>query len=168
MKNKILKQATIGILIAMGAGLYFLESMVFFPIPVPGARWGFSNLVVLISAVNIGLYETLIVSIGKSFIGGLMSGKFGNIGFIIGLIGSTCAGFMMWMVNKIFKNKTGYLGISSTGAFFNNLTQITLISIVLKNRLVFYYLPYMFFLGLISASINAFISANLDRRLKKS
>jgi heptaprenyl diphosphate synthase len=157
-----------GILIAVGASLYFLESQVFFPVPVPGARWGFSNLVVLISAVNMGLYETLTVSLGKSFVGGLLSGKFGNIGFVIGLSGSICAGFVMWGMNKIFKNKAGYLGISSSGAFFNNLTQIILISIVLRNKLVFYYLPYMFFLGLISAGVNAFISANLDRRLKKS
>ena len=167
IKNKIFRQVTIGILIAIGAALYLIESLIFFPVPLPGTRWGFSNLVVLITAVNIGLYETLMVSIGKSVVGGLISGRFGNIGFLIGLVGSVGAGIGMSMVHRVFKKNMGYMGISSIGAFLNNLIQISLISLVLKNELVFYYLPYMTFLGIISAFINAFISANIEGRFKE-
>jgi len=71
-KSKVFRQVIIGIMIAIGGGLYLIESLVFFPIPLPGARWGFSNLVILIAAVNFSFYETLMISIGKSVVGGLV------------------------------------------------------------------------------------------------
>lgn len=166
MKNKVFRQVIMGIMIAIGGGLYLIESFVLFPIPLPGVRWGFSNLVVLIAATNFSFYETLITSVGKSVVGGLMSGRFGSIGFLVGMLGSVCAGIGMSILHTFLKN-LGYAGISLFGAFLNNLVQIFLISLILNNRLVFYYFPYMMLLGTISALSNAFIAANLERRFKK-
>ncbi len=155
---------TLSMLIALGSVLYLLESLIPFPLPVPGGRWGFSNLVLIIALAGMPLGDILILSIGKSLIGSLLTGRLATPGFLMGITGSLSSAAVMWLLNRT--KKFGLVGISLAGASVSNLIQLLVASalIVKSIEIVFIY-PYMLIMGSISALINAYIAFEVIRRM---
>ncbi|WP_217671874.1 Gx transporter family protein [Marinitoga sp. 1138] len=163
MKNNIPKQA---ILIALASAVYYVESLVPFPIPLPGARWGFSNFAVLYSIVeDKNLKNALYIAIFKSILGSLLSGKFLSPTFFMGFSGSVIATLIMYLALKT--KKFGIIGISESGAIFNNITQVTFGWLfIIKSAGIYWYLPQMILIGTFSAIANAIVVKSALRSVK--
>ncbi|AKI96540.1 Gx transporter family protein [Kosmotoga pacifica] len=158
------KVARLAILISLGAAIYFLENLIPFPVPVPGGRWGFSNMVLLISLPGASFTDILILSAGKNVLGSLVSGKIATPGFLMGLFGVSSSAALMWLMSraKIF----GLAGISVAGAAVNNLIQLSIAAfyVVREPGLLGLY-PYFALTGSLSALINAYIAFKVLERV---
>lgn len=155
---------TLSMLVAMGSVMYLLESLIPFPLPVPGGRWGFSNLVLLLAVNGLSLRDTLYLAIGKTLVGGLLTGRLGTPGFIMGISGIVASALLMWLLSR--SRLFGMAGISLAGAAVSNLVQLFVAAwlIVRSGEILFLY-PYMLLLGSISALINAYIAHEVIRRI---
>ncbi len=153
------------VLISLSATVNFLENFVPFPIPVPGGKWGFSNAFVLYAIVNGGLGMGLLIAVGKSVIGAILSGRFFSLPFILGISGVSISTIVVYLVLMLTRGRVGYVGLSVLGAFVNNLIQLSILVFLLKNRFVLYQLPYFSILGTVSGTVNAFIAYEMGRRI---
>jgi len=155
---------TLSMLIAIGSVLYLLESLIPFPLPVPGGRWGFSNLVLILALSGMPFKDVLAISIGKTFIGSLLTGRLATPGFLMGISGASTSASVMWLLSRT--EKFGLIGISLVGASVNNFTQLLVAStLVVKSFEIVFLYPYMLLLGSISAVINAYIAFEVIRRI---
>lgn len=154
----------LSMLIAIGSVLYLLESLIPFPLPVPGGRWGFSNLVLIIALAGMPLGDIFVLSIGKSLVGGLLTGRLATPGFLMGITGSLSSGAVMWLLNRT--ERFGLVGISLAGASASNLTQLLVAyALIVKSMEIVFLYPYMLVMGSISALINAYIAFEVIRRM---
>lgn len=151
-------------LIALGSVLYLLESFIPFPLPVPGGRWGFSNLVLLIALAELPLKDLLALAAGKSVIGSLLAGRLGTPGFVMGFSGIIFSCLIMW---ALYKTRVfGFVGISLAGAACNNFFQLLIAALlIVKSGQIMLFYPYMVLLGTVSALINAYIAHEVVQRL---
>ncbi|MBP7238360.1 MAG: Gx transporter family protein [Petrotogaceae bacterium] len=153
------KLSNISILTGIACAMYVVESFIPLPMPLPGVRWGFSNLPVLLAAVlDYGVLSCAMIAFGKSFIGGLLSGRIASATFFMGLSGSIASAlFMGWL--KKHAPKVGTIGISELGALLNNTVQILIAGLILGNsKAVFYYYPYLVLIGTVTAYLLAVVS----------
>ncbi len=155
-----------GLLVAMGSAIYILESYVPFPVPIPGARWGFSNMVILYALPDSPFSWLFAVAMGKALIGGLLSGRFLGPTFIMGVIGSGIASLVMYLSYKFFK-KAGFVFHSTLGAICNNLAQVVIGAQIVASWAILSYLPYMEILGVVSGIVNAVVAGILVTRVSK-
>jgi len=156
--------ARFAVLISLGSAIYFLETLIPFPLPVPGGRWGFSNMVVLISLPGASIVDVLTISAGKNVLGSLISGKIATPGFLMGLFGVSGSAIVMWHMYKarIF----GLAGTSIAGASTNNLIQLAFAALyVIREPRLFELYPYFFLTGSLSALVNAYIAFEVLKRI---
>ena len=153
-KNLVL----IAILISLASGIYYFESFLPMPFAVPGAKWGFSNFPLLMGLMlKLNLGELILISISKSILGSILGGRFLSPSFFMGFFGNIVAVLSMYFAKQT--SFFGILGISEIGAFFNNLTQVTVAwLLIIKSKGIFFYLPYMLLFGSIAAFANALLT----------
>lgn len=156
---------TYGMLIAVGAAIYVLESYAPFPVPIPGARWGFSNMVIVYALPDTPLSWLVILTIGKSLIGSLLGGTFLAPTFLMGFVGSIGSTFAMYLSFWAFR-KTGLIFHSTIGALMNNLVQVMIGVQIVGTWAIMSYLPYMEIIGIFSGIANAIVAGVLIKRIK--
>lgn len=158
------KIALTSMLISLGIAIYVLESFV--PFPFPNGRWGFSNLVVLLSIVVFGVKQGLIVALGKSFVGSLLVGHFLDVTFFMSVFGSIAAALVETFAFKV--KIFGLLGVSVLGSLANNFVQASVGAVFVQSKLIFWILPYMLVLGLPGAFANAYITGRVASRVQET
>lgn len=145
------------------------ESLIPLPVAFPGARLGLSNIVVLVSIVVFGYKEGLIVAIFKSIILMLVTGAVSS--FIFSFTGAILSSISMILAHKYLSKYLSLIGISEIGSFFHNFGQVLVASIIVENKMIFSYLPFLLILGLftgyfIGLSSN-YIVKNLEVNFKE-
>lgn len=160
------KIATYGMLIAVGAAIYVLENYAPFPVPIPGARWGFSNMVIVYALSSTSLSWLLALTIGKSLIGSLLGGTFLAPTFLMGFVGSIASTIVMYLSFLLMRKYTGLIFHSVLGALMNNLVQVLIGIQIVNSWAIMSYLPYMEIIGIFSGITNAIIAGVLTKRIK--
>jgi len=150
--------ALTAVLIAVASGIYYVESLIPFPLPV--GRWGFSNSVVLFYAANFPMKFPLIVAAGKAIIGALLSGRIFSPPFFMGFFGSIAAAIVE---SALFRLKFGYTGASLAGSAVNNLVQMLVGAFLIKSKYIFSFLPMFLIIGSVSALANAYIAKTFEK-----
>ncbi len=159
------KITTYSMLVAVGAAIYILESYAPFPVPIPGARWGFSNMVVVYALSDTPLSWLTVITIGKSLIGSLLGGTFLAPTFLMGFIGSISSTIGMYFSFHLFK-KGGLVFHSTLGALLNNLVQVLIGVQIVNTWAIMSYLPYMEIIGIFSGIANAIVAGVLIKRVR--
>ncbi len=157
--------ALYGVLIATGSAIYVFESYIPMPVPIPGARWGFSNLVVVYSLPFSSFGYLFSVVVGKATIGSLLSGKIFTPTFFMGFSGSIASAVIMFVSYRLLKG-FGVVFHSVVGALANNVVQVFIGAYLISSWMIFSYLPYMEILAVISGSVNGFLAGILMKRTK--
>ena len=102
-KNKQTKRtnrdiALTGVFIALAMILSYLESLVPVGFAVPGIKLGLANLVTIVALYKLGLKDTIIISLGRILLSGVL---FGNMMVIIySLAGAGLSILVMVLVKK--------------------------------------------------------------------
>jgi len=156
----------LSLLTSLASVVYFLESFVPLPVPIPGLKWGFSNAVVLMVLGLFGPKNAIIVTVCKGLLGSLLAGRLFSPAFFLGTVGGVGGASTMALLFRA--NRFGLVGISLGGALVNNLLQLTLAATwLLGNQGVFLLTPLVVLMGSFSAIANAFLARGGLRWLNK-
>lgn len=146
MKTK--KLAHMSLMVGYSLILYIIES--YMPNPLiavfPGAKLGIANIVTLTSLVLFGLKDTFIILSVRVIMSSIFAGPISYLLFSIA--GSYLSLIFMYLALKI--NKFSLIGVSVIGAIGHNIGQLAVAGMIIKNGMIFGYLPYMLFASVIT------------------
>lgn len=114
--------ARVGVLSACAVAVYVFESLI--PVPVPWARIGLSNVVVVVAIFGFGIREALIITLVRIIAGNLLLGVLMSPAFIMSLAGSLVAIAAMGLVRLHAVPPLSVVGASVVGAVASNAVQI--------------------------------------------
>lgn len=126
--------ARIGIFSAAAVAAYVAETVL--PMPVPWARVGISNVVVVVALLVFGLKQAILVNLIRVVVGNLLTGGLLGVGFILSLSGSTVSTLTMGTLRSFFPFSLSVVGISSVGASVNNLVQVTIFGLIVGGPMI--------------------------------
>lgn len=165
--NNTRKIVFLALLSSLGSIIGLFETLIPLPFLAPGMRLGFSNIVVLVSLVVFGYNEGLSVALLKSLILMLLSGNVS--GFIYSFSGAFTSALAMIIALTLLKDKISLIGVSLIGSSVHNTTQVLVSSLILKNIMIFSYLPILLLIGIFTGIFvgmsSIYISKNLGNRV---
>lgn len=157
----------IGFLAAIASVLQLTES--FIPMPLPGMKVGFANLVTIIAIVRFGAESGMYVAAIRSIVSSLIIGTFLSSGFVLsfsGALASAAAMGVMFNLNKRI-NLFSLIGISIVGAVVNNLAQVSAVYYLFAQvSLIKGLVPYLLFAAIITGYITGFLAQRICRKLR--
>lgn len=152
--------AMLGIFLGITLILGYIDSLI--PLfPIPGFKIGLANIGVLFVLYRFSFNEAVLVSLLRVF---LLSLLFGNA---VSAIYSFCGALCSLLVMAIMK-KLAYLdmsGVSILGAIAHHVGQIIAACCLLGTKAVFYYLPYLGVLSVLSGIFIAYLTKILLKRI---
>lgn len=147
---KDLKKVTsIALLTSMALAISLIEHMIPLPVPIPGAKLGFSNMIILLSLYFYGFKSALLVGVLKSFLLMLITGSV--TAFFYSFAGAVLASIGMAASLKLLNRFTSFVGISEIGAFFHNLGQILVAAVFMSNIKMLIYFPALVIMGVFTS-----------------
>lgn len=147
---KDLKKVTnIALLTAMALAISLIEHMIPIPVPIPGAKLGFSNMIILLTLYFYGMKSALLVGVLKSFLLMLIIGSV--TAFFYSFAGAVLASLAMGLSLKLLNRFSSFVGISEIGAFFHNLGQILVAAIFMGNIKMLIYFPALVMMGVFTS-----------------
>lgn len=166
MKNNRLKvYINLALLLALSLAISLIESTVPMPVPIPGARLGFSNIIILLSICLYDFKKALCVSVLKSFLLVLITGSV--MSFFYSFVGAIFSTTAMYFSLKKVNDDFSLIGVSEIGAFFHNLGQILVAIFFMQNIKMFYYFPVLVFIGIFTGFFVGLSSNFIVEHLKK-
>lgn len=134
-----------GLFFALALVLSIVESTLpSIPLPVPGVKFGLSNIVVMYAlfflsksqAYAIAILKALFVIITRGIIAGILS-----------LFGGILSLTIMLLLIIIFRNKVSYLLISIFGAVAHNIGQFIAVTFIYAGLYLWVYIPVLLISG---------------------
>ncbi len=163
---KLRKLIFLSLLTSAGLALGVLETAIPVPIPMPGARLGLSNMMVLVTLTIFGFKEAIIVSALKSVLLMLVTGSV--TGFFYSIAGSVLSAIGMALAYKYLSNFLSLIGVSLIGAALHNFAQVTVAVLILGNIKIYSYLPFLLLLGIATGYFVGLASIFISENLKKT
>lgn len=169
MDSRIRRMIFLAILTSLALAISLIEHFFPVPLPIPGAKLGLSNMVILSTIVVFGGRDGLLVALLKSFLLMLVTGSV--TGFIYSLAGSIVSSLVMILAHKFWMPPFSLVGVSELGALGHNTAQVGVAALVLENKGIFYYLPILTLVGVgtgffVGLACNYLVS-HLDRVFRK-
>ena len=157
--EKTRKVVLTAVLFAVALVLSIVESMIPpVPIPVPGVKFGLSNIVVMYSLLLLGKSTAFTIAILKSMFAIITRG---TVAGLLSFTGGIFSILIMIVLMYIFKDSISYFILSVFGAVFHNIGQFTAISLIYVGMNFWFYLPLLiilgFFAGIVTSSLLRFI-----------
>lgn len=142
--------AVTGILCALAVALQFLEGLL--PgVPVPGAKWGLSNLATMTALSLLGLPEALAVTLVKAGFAFLRGGLAGAMSLAGGLLST----LLMGLAVK-FPRRVSFIGTGLLGAMAHNAGQLGAALLLLSPALI-WYAPWLALTALVSGAVTGLV-----------
>lgn len=163
--KKTNKLIFLSLLVSIGLALSILESSIPLPIPIPGARLGLSNIVILVSLVIFGFKDAFIVSTLKSIVLMLVTGNVSSL--IYSISGAILSTIIMFIAYKYFSNIFSLIGVSILGAVAHNTAQVGVATIIMSNIKMFFYLPLLLLMSLFTGYFVGISSKYISKSLRK-
>ena len=142
-------------LVSLGTVLQIVEGM-FNVFIVPGGKLGVANIVSLTDLFISGGENAVLVSVLRAFLGSMLYGGVSTLPYSAG--GAVVSSLAMWGAKKLFYPRLSVVGISVVGAFFHNLTQIVVASVIFGSIHLFYYLPVLTIVGTIGGVLTGYVA----------
>lgn len=145
--NKTFRIVFIGLLVSQALVLYTVESMIPVPFIAPGAKLGLTNLITVIALYTLNnKKDVFLIIMLRLLLSTMFSGSLST--FMYGASGAILSYFAMLFVKGFFKDKVSIIGVSASGAFFHNIGQLIIASLIVQNIGVMLYLPLLSAAGL--------------------
>lgn len=155
------KVAGIGMMIALAFVLSYVESLLPISIGIPGVKIGLSNLVIMVCFYQYSTKVTLGVAMVRILLVGI---TFGNLYSMLYSLAGGMLSFLVMFLLKKTKSFSVY-GVSMAGGVFHNIGQILVASVVLRTKLLVYYLPFLMLSGVVTGIAIGMVSGILIKRL---
>ena len=155
--------AKTGMLVAVAFVLSYVESMLPLNFGVPGMKVGLSNIVVLFSIFNLNPLTAFCIAIVRIVLSGI------TFGSLSGLLYSLSGGILSFIVMLLLKKtkKFSVYGVSVAGGVSHNIGQILVAIVVLNNKLIMYYLPFLLIAGVVAGIATGMLGGILIKRFRE-
>lgn len=155
--------ARIGMLVAVAFVLSYIESLLPLNFGVPGIKAGLSNIVVLFSIFNFSPLTAFCIAIVRIVLCGF------TFGSLSGMLYSLSGGILSFVVMLLLKKtkKFSVYGVSVAGGVSHNVGQILVAMVVLNNRLLMYYLPFLLIAGVVAGIATGMLGGILIKRARE-
>lgn len=146
-ESRTFRTAAIGVLCALAVALSFLESLLP-PLPVPGAKWGLSNLATMTALPLFGLPGALAVTVVKAGFAFFRGGASGWMSLAGGLFST----LLMAAVWRFSSRNVSFFGIGVVGAVAHNMGQLAAAMLLFSPALI-WYAPWLLLTGAVAGCI---------------
>ena len=167
MKRRNIRLARNSALICLCLAINAIEALFLklIPLPIPGAKIGLSNLVILFCIGNRQYGLSWCLALTRPFVSALL---FGNpVGFLFSICGGILSVFAMQLATPLLTRNFTFLSIGVLGSITFQFGQ-TLAAFVLYGSAILYYTPVLLFFGTISGALIGFLQNLLFARLSKT
>lgn len=145
--------------------LSWLESAV--PLGIPGVKFGFSNLVILICLTVYGFREALIMAILKILMATLLFNGFSS--FLYTMAGTLSSCLTMAVAVKYYrKGLLSMIGVSAIGGFFHLTSQYIVAAHTLYTPSVFGMYGSAALLTLLTSAVLGFLAEKIIKQINNS
>ena len=158
-KVSVRKITYLGLFLCLAIIINLIESLI--PsIIVPGARLGFSNIVIMVILYKYGFKESLIVLILRILLVGVFRGTLLSYPFYMSLFGGLSSILVMKAIKsiKLFTE----IGVSVCGAVMHTLAQICVAIVMFDTIEISFYLPYLLIISLVTGVIVGLTSKKIN------
>lgn len=145
----------LSILLAIAIILAIVDS--FIPTTIPGVKLGLANVIILMTLYLFSIKEAILVNLLRVYLAALLRGTIFSMGFLMSLSGAILSLTVMIILKLILKNK-GIVFVSIIGAIFHSVGQILIALIYLETSYVFYYLPILVIISIITGLVMGIIA----------
>lgn len=142
-----------GLIFALALVLTLAENaMPSLPLPVPGVKFGLSNIAVMYALVFLSKGQAYSIAILKAMFTfmsrGLIAGMLSLSGGILSLT-------IMLILLAVFREKISYTILSISGAVAHNIGQFVVITVIYRGMYMWAYLPVLVISGVVAGIITA-------------
>lgn len=159
MKTK--KLTICALLSAVAIVFGYIESLFPVPVALPGIKWGFGNIVILVAIYLIGKKYAFFIMLIKVIASSLIFASPSVL--IYSLFGGVVSFCVMEIMKKFDFN---IIMVSIGGGISHNIGQLICASMMMRTLTVFSYLPVLLLSGAISAVVTGILSKLILRRIK--
>ena len=160
-KKGTARTATLGLLLAFGLILGYVETVVAFPFGVPGMKLGLPNLAILLVLYLFGAREALLVNVCRVCLSAFMFGSLSS------LLYSLAGALFSFLVMALLKKNPAFsvTGVSCAGGIAHNAAQLCVAVLITETVQILYYIPPLlicgcltgFCLGLVCRAVLAYL-----------
>lgn len=159
LQNKVTLRA---VLIALAMIFSWIEAQI--PYPVPGAKLGLTNLVVLVALYRLSTGDAIGINVIRIVLVGF---TFGNMfSLIYSLSGGILSGLIMILMKKT--KKFHITAVSLAGGIVHNIGQILVAMYVLETKSILSYLPVLWITGLSAGVVVGILGSMVLKRLPEN
>lgn len=130
--NSVVRLALLGLFLATGLVLSLFE--LYIPRPLPWAKPGLANAVILLAIYLFGLPDALLIAVARVVLVSLWAGSFAGPGFVLAAGATLVSTLAMYLSVRLLAPHIGPIGVSMIGAFCHVLTQIALAGALIVGR----------------------------------
>ncbi len=162
------KMIQISLLAALASVLQLAESLL--PLPLPGIKFGFANVVTLLALTTLGFSASLQVAILRSLISSFILGTFLSPSFLLSFSGAVFSALVMGLAYTINKRAPFFslVGISILGALAHNFAQLAVISaLFIGTKGVMWLVPWLLLSSLAMGFLTGFVCQRVSARLQR-
>mgnify|MGYP001851201115 FL=1 len=160
-KKGTARTATLGLLLAFGLILGYVETVVAFPFGVPGMKLGLPNLAILLVLYLYGAREALLVNVCRACLSAFLFGSLSS------LLYSLAGALFSFLVMALLKKNPAFsvTGVSCAGGIAHNAAQLCVAVLITETVQILYYIPPLlicgcltgFCLGLVCRAVLAYL-----------
>lgn len=147
MKHRSIRAvAELSIYVALAFIFGYLENLFPIPMPVPGMKLGFANVITVIVLYRRNFRDALLVSLLRIILNAFTFGSLFSL--LYSLAGSLLSLFIMTLIKR--KTSLAPVSVSAAGSICHNLGQFITAGLLVGFPALIYYAPLLYFAGLIS------------------
>ena len=159
MKKNTVRIAWFGVFTALALIFSYVETLIPFQIGIPGVKLGLANLIVVVALYKMGGKDAMLLSVTRIVLSGFIFASLFSI--LYSLAGATVSFFVMWLTKK---RHLSIRPVSVLGGISHNIGQF-LVALVLLGTAMWYYLPYLLLMGMVTGLCNGILGQLMyDRR----
>ncbi len=167
MTDQIGRLSRIGLFLALATVIHTAEALL--PITIAWFRFGFANIITLAALFLYGFKEAAFITLGRIFLGSILSGTLGSPAFILSLSGGITAVAIMGIAKSFGPRVFSIIGVSVLGAIAHYAGQLFgAYEIIIKNEAIFLLAPFMLLSGAITGVMNGIAAKFLVERFRST
>lgn len=160
-RDKLKELTRCGLFTTIALILFVIEAKLPAPLPIAGAKLGLSNGVTLYVAYTMGVTWAWKVLFARIVLGAFFAGQLMTL--LYSATGGVCTLLFLWVVRGKTTRDQIWI-VSPFCAIVHNLGQTCVATVVMGTTAIWYFLPYLLLLAVVSGLFVGVVAQNLVKR----
>ena len=162
--SKTKRLCFMAVLTAIALTLYVVEAQLPPPVPIPGVKYGLSNIITLSAMLLLGRREAGAILLVRILLGSMFTG--GVAALMYSLAGGVLAYVVMCVMTAVLDEKLLWV-VGALGGVAHNAGQLVVCVLIVKTPGVFAYAPVLAVSGIVCGVFTGIAARQLFRALRK-